>query len=202
MAKKAYVYNGNAWEDLASSVSDLSSYATTVDLDDYQLKSVAGLTFITSGTFTAANTASFATDTFSTTYENYRVIVNVTVASATQEMWIRLRAGTDSSANTYAFAFSLSSGVGNGLAQTKIRTGLHASTTDPCAFTFDVLSPRLSVDTTIVGTGHGLNSAGDTFNGGAFTGSFYITTPFDSMTILSSTGNFTGNYKVYGYGNS
>jgi len=161
-----------------------------------------GLTFITSGTFTAANTVSFATDTFSATYENYRVIVNVTVASATQEMQIRLRAGTDSMASTYAFAVSLSSDVSNGSAQTKIFTGLWASTTDPCAFTFDVLSPQLSADTTIMGTGHSLNSAGTVFNGGAFTGSFYNPTPFDSMTILSSTGNFTGNYKVYGYGNS
>jgi len=100
MAKKAYVYNGNSWEDLASSISDLSSYATTVDLDDYQLKSVAGLTLITTATFSAVSNFS-VNSCFSATYDNYFITVTVPTCAST-DVNFRLRAtATDAATNYY-----------------------------------------------------------------------------------------------------
>jgi hypothetical protein len=35
-----------------------------------------------------------------------------------------------------------------------------------------------------------------------FGGTINLTTVFDAFTLLTSTGNMTGNYRVYGYANS
>ena len=37
---------------------------------------------------------------------------------------------------------------------------------------------------------------------GNFGGTINLTTVFDAFTLLTSTGNMTGNYRVYGFVNS
>lgn len=169
-----------------------------------------GLVFITGAAFTAAATVSLPNDTFTATYDNYKIIMDVTDISATQTISARLRAsGADNTTNNYNTT-SLgtdTAGVARNLignAQTSFNFGAvldGAATQDYYSFSIDVISPKLARFTEILGT---LNwSSTGFFAGNYYAANFQTTTSFDSMSwIVAGGANITGNYRVYGYANS
>jgi len=194
MAKKAYVYNGNSWEDLASSISDLSSYATTVDLDDYQLKSVAGLTLINTTTVTAQSTVSF-NNVFSATYENYLILATYTVGADT-DLNFRLRvAGVDASAANYTTIILDNTGsitAARLTSQTNTRLG-PARNGVVMRSRADIFSPSLAVSTTLMARTVSVpvdNQIG---------GSQDAATAYDGFTLYPGSSTITGTIRIYGY---
>ena len=200
MAKKAYVYNGNAWEDLASSVSDLSSYATTVDLDDYQLKSVAGLTLINTTTFTtSANVV--VSNVFTSNYNNYLVVGNYTISSAGTFIFARVSAsGTPLTANYATVSQRIRSDAGATILQTSttgMQMGSGSNYSTAGSFTLNVNNPFASARTFFTG----LQSVReeDTLNYGFnFSGQTTNTTSYDGFALAPAAGTTSGTIRIYG----
>jgi hypothetical protein len=164
-----------------------------------------GLVYITGASFSAAATVSFAADTFTSTYENYRVMLNISSASANGNVRFRMRAaGSDNTtANYYVGGLQVTYGGVQNVASSSADTAgylLGQLTTVGNQVPFDIFSPKATANTEVMGLAVG--GSGSSGSGGFFGNAFLATTSFDSMTIYPTSGTFTGSYKVYGYSNS
>jgi hypothetical protein len=165
----------------------------------------AGLTKITSATFSAVSSVSFANGTFSSTYKDYLVQFNVTNVSANINFQGRMRAsGSDATGNDY-FDATLVLTHGNTQANranssaNKFDIGYVNSGTDQFSRAYNFISPQIATRTRIWGGGLGVtpdyvtNTENDTqlmhHN---------LATSYDSFTFIASGGNMTGYYAVYG----
>jgi len=165
----------------------------------------SGLVFLTSATFTTEPSVSFLADTFSATYDNYKVILNITAASVDgSQLYLRYRvAGADNTTSNYNSGFARAPFSGGALVNdasasaTSANLGALAATAPISIMVMDVIHPFLSVVTKTVGGG--LSYQAQSFSGGT---NFAATTSFDAMTFFPSSGTFSGSYKVYGYANS
>lgn len=165
----------------------------------------SGFVRITGGSFSAVSSVSFAANTFSATYRNYRVAFNITANSTNTNVNARMRAaGTDASGSDYmsGTSYVTRAGVqsGSGQSSTTLWDIQYAFTSSlrENSVILDVLSPQLATTTNISGINYGNLSLGDLYQR-AFAGSHYSDTQFDSMTFLAASGTLTGTYDVYGY---
>jgi len=167
-----------------------------------------GFTKITTGTFSAVTSVSLPTNTFTSTYTNYNVVLIIASTSGNTTITGRYRAsGTDNTSSIYNSALSIARvttsvavvGVNGG---TSFTMGYNAGTNNgPFGQSWDFLSPQAAAEKQIVGTGFGYNSELDTYSANWFGGHGNTTTQFDSFSWISSTGTITGSYYVYGYQN-
>jgi hypothetical protein len=167
--------------------------------------SSGALTLITTGTFTTASSASCAANTFTSTYENYLILVNVTATTATLNVLLRWRAsGTDtSSLNYFSQAVTHTSAGSVGSYDVSNGTSHRIGNLNPVgnyagAYGLTVYGPQLPRATV---------HTGQSYDGGSaivanFGGTINLTTQYDAFTLLTSTGTMTGTYRVYGYANS
>ena len=167
-----------------------------------------GLVFLTGASFTAAATVSLPAATFSATYENYLMFFDITNSSTDIALTMRFRVGgADNSTSNYNNGFT---GLDNvGITQTKTQNGgtsfaLSDISTgvDRQIMNLNIANPFDTSKTEINGfvgrqptptSGFAVMSGGGVFN---------ATTSFDSLSIICSTGNIDGNYRIYGYANS
>jgi hypothetical protein len=163
-----------------------------------------GLTLVSSATFTTVSSVSFANNTFTSSYRNYRVIIEFTDSTANAAISIRKRvSGTDVTAanyNTGGARFLETGAVSqvqtvNGTSWT---TGITVNIPYGNFLVLDVVSPNISggnLYNAISVTGNTNSGAGGTILGWTnSTGALY-----DSLSFIMSTGNFSGKYRVYGY---
>ena len=177
---KVEAYNGTNWAQVGASAQ--------------------GLTLINTTSFSAVSSFSLNADTFTSTYDNYRIYLNITTASTTVGYNVRFRAaGSDSSASQYAFYSRNSNTSTNSDTNTSNRNQTSgvlfntSITTDTQLYVIDVMSPKLSQITALFyqSTGAvGNHNYGDVV--------FQTTTSFDSLSVFPNTGTFTGNFSVYG----
>lgn len=163
----------------------------------------SGLAFISQNTLTATSTSfSLAANTFSATYDHYRIIV-AGAQSASAAWTLRLRAaGVDASGANYT----------NGL-QTMVEgttTFVGISNSNGTSFTLqnfrtnfnfliiDLINPFAADETGFNVSGHGANSSGS-YNDKTGAGRHELSTSYDAATFLWSTGTFTGTISTYGY---
>ena len=183
-------YNGTAWATLAPTSS--------------------ALTLVTAQTFTAATTISMAAGTFSSTYQNYVVVLNVTATSADQNILVRVNsAGSPRTAANYygAFVYSrsdigaiLSSGDS---AATSHRYGNIATAYPLFTSAINVFDPSsASTRTSWSGTFTGNMTTSTSIPGMGMAGAFYNVAEANDGLSFVVTGTITGTYKVYGYSNS
>jgi hypothetical protein len=167
-----------------------------------------GLTFITGATFTTATSFSLPTNTFSSVYQNYKFVVNITAVTADADFTLRLRAsGTDSLVGYYTMLTGLNSSAGASNVgqdnQSSFNVGESDNTVIGYSLVLDVIAPQLAVNTTLHGSVVLVNKPQTTViarSGGFF---HFVNSAFDSLTFISSVASsITGNYKVYGYANS
>jgi hypothetical protein len=167
-----------------------------------------GLAFITGAAFTTATSFSLPDSTFTSTYKNYKIIVNLTALTADAAFTMRLRAsGTDNTGNNYNTGYR---GVGSD-GGSDVQSSLNSSNwvlgeSDTSVFynlSMDLFNPQVVANTTHVGqytfvntsaTAHIMRSGGAQFTG---------TTQFDSVSFISNVASsMTGVYRVYGYSES
>ena len=169
----------------------------------------AGLTLITSSTFSAASSVS-VDNCFTSTYDNYRVTLKVTAATGSDvEMSMRFRSlGANISTANYRYAF-LQGRASDGNTSTAWSSGVaqfHVGKTptsggDPrLNVSMDVFSPAAAVSTGITTTLFKMLN-GSEFFGSAGGGVFDATTTFDGISFYPASGTFTGTLRVYGYTN-
>ena len=166
----------------------------------------SGLVLLNTTSFSAVS--SQAVSAFSSTYDNYKIIVNIT--STSTDMDLQLRFGHSSTANTdsnQSWAYWIRNASGTNLSFDAINTNLiFLASMDTYSGTgsrftnvaFDVYNPFLASET-------GGNSQISTVNtSGAVTmgtGGFLKggSTSWSQFFILCSAGNMTGTVKTYGY---
>ena len=164
--------------------------------------SAQGLTLINTTSFSAVASASLPANTFSATYDMYKIILEITNASATGYFTSRLRAsGTDNTTSNYSCCFSFMSHTANsigddfgGASQTSFNKFSYLSSGGKLYADITLFNPFKSSETTYAGF-FTTTANTETWWGG---GRFNATTSFDSLTLIPSSGTITGNMSVYG----
>lgn len=160
-----------------------------------------GLTLITAQTIGTAVSSIAVTSVFSSTYDNYKIMISGGTSSANNVLYLQLGSTVT---GYYAGYTRVNYGTGaaslvsdnNGTNFTRIG----ASNTNGIHSNFDILAPNLAKNT-FVG-GFFIDNA-TASSGGSFGGFLNDTTAYTGFTILMNTGNLTGGtIRVYGYKNS
>jgi len=170
--------------------------AWTVTPDSGQTS--GGLTLIKSQTIGSAVSSVNVTDAFSTTYDNYRIIVNGGVASVGQ--YLTLKIGSATTAYYGArFVMDFTANTSANLANNNLSTFQYAGfgTTGNLHFNLDVYQPFASKTTQVTGL---YSAMSDNF-GAVFTGYLNNTNSYTDFTIgATGAGTLTGGtIYVYGY---
>lgn len=169
-----------------------------------------GLNLISTTTFSAVNSVSLATNSLTSTYQNYSLVVTLSAASALGNLRFRYRAsGTDySGALYYTGGFTASTGgtVANdsisGATATSHQIAYYAGL-DYIMGQVTLFNPQGTGNTRFTS-----NFAGVTSDGGAeasiWAGGVVLqNTQYDSITLLcSGATTITGNARLYGLANS
>jgi hypothetical protein len=165
-----------------------------------------GLVLINTTSFSGVSSFSLAQDTFTSTYDNYKMICQLTGATADAEIRMRLRiAGTDTSAANYynviigrevdndAFNFNE-----NGQSYFKITETDSGNNNSSYHFSMEIIGPKPATRSLINFAASGIAASGGV-QGSSGAGLYFQDTSFDSLSILSSAGNISGKYSVFGY---
>lgn len=165
--------------------------------------STSGMTLISTASYTTASSVSLATDSFTSTYDNYKLIINIsTFAGTNTYLTARLRAaGTDNSTSNYTSQFCLFSQTAStitndsgGAASSAFARLGYVYSAAPQYIAIDIFNPKTTAKTTYAGT---VGAA--TTEGWINSGLFNATTSFDSFTFYPTAGTVTGTYSLYGY---
>lgn len=159
------------------------------------------LILLNTASFTTSSQVSLPTSTFTSTYRNYRLIVNFT-CTASNYFTLRLRAsGTDNTDNNYYSTYAYFYYGSNGISADDRAPGAtswsrmgYTETSGEHNGVFDIFQPQEAKQTNISGLYNrstvGCNTAfgykGDTVQ-------------FDSLSLIPGGGTITGNYSIYGY---
>jgi hypothetical protein len=159
---------------------------------------------VTSQSFTTASSVS-VNNCFTSTYRNYRILINITAASATDTRLLRLRAaGSDNTSANYYWGGVQQAGVNDATIYNIRSAGLATShrlaySASNCLIALDVFSPQESVVTSF--SSQGVGATGDVWTewvGGRSS----VTTSYDGFTLFPNSGTITGTLSVYGLRNS
>ena len=212
MPKPMYVWSGSAWVSVASEVESLATYATQSYASSQPGMKMIVPTSITVGsgsgsvdtngavTFSAASTVSI-NGCFSSTYDNYQIIVTNLTNSTNSNIQFRMRvAGVDASgAATYKYQGFYSDGgtLGNeSYSTTQWGLGI-ANTTPTGMIDFSLYEPFLARATKMKSMAWDA-PAEQTL---VYTGTHTPATSYDGFTTLNNSGTITGTIRIYGYKN-
>lgn len=181
---KTYYYDGAAWQEVGG----------------------AGLKYITGASFTTATSFSLPNSTFTTTYRNYKIIIQLTALTADADFTIRMRAsGTDDTNAQYDYAYNSVDNTGSGaVVGAALQTSWLFSESDSGNVRYianiDVIAPQLATSTMFTGFHTYLNKANTAWVSRSGGGAFRTATQFDALSFISSVASsMTGVYRVYGY---
>ena len=174
-----------------TSILTLASASTT-----YQTKATAGLTLINTTSFSSASAVSLPENTFSATYDNYRIIYTMTTSGG-QDLGGRMRlAGSDNStASSYVrqrlYVFTSTVQAQAATANSWATFGTTSGSNISHAI-IELFNPFLASQ-----TGFTLTTGGgaDHMNSKGYHNQ---SVSYDSFTLIC-TANMTGTYSVYGY---
>ena len=222
-----YKYTGSAWVNIdttgggspLTTKGDLYTYSTTdarlavgtngqvltADSTEstglkWATASSGALTKVTSSSFSAVSTAS-VNNCFSSTYDYYRLLIEVK-PTASQDLKIRWRAsGTDATGSNYDYEYVYSyvttvtgAGQNNSSSASIVYMG---STTQNQYISIDVYSPFRTMNTTHSGTS--LSTDNDS-SVNLIGGNHQVDASYDGFTLFpASSGTITGKVTVYGY---
>ena len=174
---------------------------TASDTNTYLANS--GLVFISETTIGSAVASISVDNCFSSTFDNYRVLVRIADASTSSNVDFRYRvASVDNTALVYNWFYvgltNASGSLNNASAgQSYAFTGTNVTTTGLAQpFQLDFHSPFLTEETRTYGFGYSRAGAGFRVGGTAHTSA----NSFDGFTLIPSAGTYTGGtITVYGY---
>ena len=150
--------------------------------------------------FTGAASVS-VNNCFTSTYTNYKLVLNVTVASGAVNL--RMRAsGTDSSVSYYWVnydMYSSNTAISSTVAGQNVSSMLVAG--DDTYAMVEIFSPQIAQATGFAVSGVKLEPTtprAETTVGNA-KGAHNVATAYDGFSLVPATGNITGTYTLYGY---
>jgi hypothetical protein len=163
--------------------------------------SSGALTLITAQTIGSAVSSIAVTSVFSSTYDNYKIMISGGTSSANNVLYLQLGATTTgyyAGMTRVTYSTGAASLVADNNAANFTRIG--ASNTNGMHSNFDILAPNLAKNTFVGGFFIDNSTAS---SGGSLGGFLNDTTAYTGFTILMNTGNLTGGtIRVYGYQNS
>jgi hypothetical protein len=173
-------------------------------IPSWSAPSSGALTLITTQSFSASSSV-LVNDCFSSTYTNYKVIVNYT-GSASAATRLRFRvSGSSNSNNSYdgncVFINNTTIVNEQNGANTSYVFNFCNVTSTPTAFVnIEIGSPNESKHTAYYSNGN-MSKSGAVNSSPMITGgSFLETTVFTGFELFPASGNITGSVQVYGYG--
>jgi hypothetical protein len=192
-------------------ISKVLSSNTTLATDDevaatYQTKASNGMTLISNNSFSSVGTYSLPINTFTSTYDNYRLIVKISAITSDAILYMKMRkSGTDASTLYYYGMLGYSSNPStenkNG---SNVSTGVYlhdldtGSSAKPTWSTVDLFIPFVTGFTMM-----NIQSVANTQSGTpvAAVGMGYHSNSdsYDSASFIASAGNISGSITVYGY---
>jgi hypothetical protein len=161
-----------------------------------------GLTHINTTTINATSVS--INDVFSSAYDDYRILLNLTLANNDNLLTMRLRVGgVDASGSNYdqqgievlAGTIANAQGVGTGTSFSLVNQ--IAGSTVGAVYNMDLFRPFLAQPTFQSGIGFGYRGGGQghVTRGGRHT----LATSYTGFTLISSAGLIQGTVSVYGY---
>jgi hypothetical protein len=160
-----------------------------------------GLWLVGSGSLSLTTSATNVTGVFSSTYKNYRVLLNITARSTTGRIDMKYIVGTTATSANY-----FQSGIGSDYASNATvyyqRSNnddrfFGLSTASQTSLSFDVFNANATLATLHNGTVMDRNLGFPYSFGGVQTAS----TAFTGFQLFTSTGTATVEYQVFGYRN-
>jgi hypothetical protein len=169
--------------------------------------SAGALVYVGGAPFSASSSQSL-NNIFTSTYQNYLVVVNIDSVSTAANINLRMRAsGTDSSASYYNNILynDISAGSAS-FGNIQVNNGntwklADANSSTHFGFSFNLFSPQQAKTTTLESGSHGYLYGAvyyQSLNGGVHA----VASAYDGLTIFPASGTMTGNIRVYGYANS
>ena len=173
----------------------------------WQTVGASGLTYITGGSFTTVAAVSLTAGTFSSTYRNYLININITANSSDANAlnWRGRTSGTDNSNANYSFSLrgsrysdGATTSGGNGASATAGRLTYMQNPMTGCVVSATFFAPQLASTTSFVtsSTGRGVGDPDAALQGGGY---FNASTQFDALSFYPATGTISGTYEVFGY---
>jgi hypothetical protein len=171
---------------------------------------------VVGGTDNGKGTVSFSAassitlnNVFSSTYRNYKMILQISSPSADDVLRLRWRkSGSDSTTEYYGMFSRTSAAATTGALNTNGESSVQLLTLDlanPSAvygFSYDALNPFVSAYTSLVGTALGIELNSAQYYGYAGASHHRVTDTYDGFTLFTGSGaNVTGTVSVYGYNN-
>ena len=180
-----------------------SERITSADINTYLTNS--GLVYVTSGTL--SSTATNFQGCFTSTYTNYRIVVDQVSMSAAGDVYWRLLSGaTPATSADYYWAYngytSGGAGADSGASlQTAGYTGMTfavgVANLKVGAFTIDMMNPQVAERTFGITNGMSVTTV---FRGMAGVAAHGLTVAYDGIQFSSlSAVTMTGNVTIYGY---
>lgn len=170
-----------------------------------QVDQPSGLQLLFSNTYSNTQTIN-VNNVFSSTYENYRVVIGLCTTSTTVNNWLRLRSnGADNSTTNYRWgAYFVStagglSGLGNG--GDSVFVWSVGTTSDDNGGVIEFYRPAVSTSKTSFSSGPFFQNSATGYAGSS-SGVFNSTGAFDGFTLSRDSGQYTSlTLRVYGYRN-
>ena len=168
-------------------------------------KGAGTLVLLNTTSFSAASSVSL-NNIFSSTYDNYKIIVDTTASSANSDLSFKFRLSGSDLTNTYYGAF-IGLTHANAAVNWTINNGAAAKITEMVSYTkrvgfvtLEVNGPFLTSSKNATWSTMGVSTAGSTGLAGTGAVSYDTTTnSSDGISFIRSSGTFTGTITVYGY---
>ena len=161
-----------------------------------------GATLINSTNFTAVSSFSPGANTFSSSYDFYKIYIN---ASPSTQLRLNYRFGNGASPDTTSSYTSQVLGYGSSgnstnatIANTGQNTGSLFDSNQILQAELSVINPFGSGSTSLVGSASGSTSDSIQFASFSIGSRFVGSTSFNTIFFTASTGNLTGSVSVYG----
>lgn len=163
-----------------------------------------GIVLINQTVFTTASSVSI-NSCFTSTYENYRILLNHT-GSANSWTNLRLRAsGVDASGSNYNLqrlsSYSTTTASSTQASSAQLELNYSVTTAPPNVTQLDIFSPAVTQFTGFSGICSNNGNAGtpEMEIRGAYHG---VASAYDGLTLFATTGTISGTIRIYGYRNA
>lgn len=188
--------------------------ATYTGTHNFTGATVTGITsgalrYVAGATFTTVTSVSFPNSTFTSTYRNYKVVMQITAVASDCDLTMRLRAsGSDITSANYET--TMPGYTAGGTARNSFNIGATSwAIGEQDAglvyhfMVFDLFSPQVATNTFASCTYQFVNKAGSESIMRSGDLCFLTNTQADSLTFISSAASsITGYYRVYAYTDS
>ena len=218
MPKPMFVWSGSAWVSVATEVESLANYATVnyADTQPGMKLIVPSSISVGSGSSTLSATGEVGftgvssvslNSCFSSTYDNYRIIFQVSSTSGNPNISFRMRTGTtDETGNNYSYSGIKTPSGGAVTLDAAVSTSSNKFVENYSSYPYhisgglDLFNPFNAVTTKFTFNSYGSNTAG-AYSGFTYYGAHSQAISYNGITFLPSTGTMNGVVRVYGMKN-